>query len=158
MWAELLQKVGQAPRRIDDQSSEARSRQMCFYRPLNKTNEWGPWPLRGAGERGGRETGWRSSWQELAQRPQSQCRVSSDGDLGTRGSGSSPSPRALWLLKGETCGARGGPEQEEVSADLMGVSGARWEESTQTHLQNHSEGYYTVRVTTAGAVLGAAQR
>lgn len=49
IWTELLQKIGQAPQRINDQSSEARSRQMCFYRPLNETNEWwGPWPLREA--------------------------------------------------------------------------------------------------------------
>lgn len=55
IWTELLQKVGQAPQRINDQSSEARSRQMCFYRPLNETNEWwGPWPLREA-EGGGVE-------------------------------------------------------------------------------------------------------
>lgn len=25
---------------------------MCFYRPLNETNEWEPWPLRGAEGRG----------------------------------------------------------------------------------------------------------
>lgn len=53
-WTELLQKVGQAPQRIDDWSSEAWSGQMCFYGPLNETNEWGPWPLRGM-ERSGVE-------------------------------------------------------------------------------------------------------
>lgn len=50
---------------------------MCFYRTLNETNEWGPWPLRGAE---GREVG--KQLPEVAQRPQHQCPVRSSGDLG----------------------------------------------------------------------------
>lgn len=41
-------RAGGAPRELTTrESSEAQSGQMCFYRPLNETNEWGPWPQRG---------------------------------------------------------------------------------------------------------------
>lgn len=103
---------------------------MCFYRPRNETNEWGPWPLRGAK---GREV--EKQLPELAQKPQHQCPVRSSGDLGTWGLGSSPS-LGLYGFSRRGCGARGGPEQEEVSADLPCRSGAGWEESTQACLRN----------------------
>lgn len=102
---------------------------MCFYRTLNETNEWGPWPLRGAE---GREV--EKQLPEVAQRPQHQCLVRSNGDLGTWGLGSSPS-----FSRGG-CGARGGPEQEEVSADMPCRSGAGREASTQACLRNLQRG------------------
>lgn len=50
--------------------------------------------------------------------------------------GQLPQPGAWWLLKEQACGTRGGSEQEEVSAGLPCMSGARQEESKQAWLQN----------------------
>ncbi|XP_054392531.1 receptor-type tyrosine-protein phosphatase F isoform X15 [Pongo abelii] len=89
---------------------------MCFNRPLNETNEWGPWPLRGV-----EGSGWRSSCQELAQRPQCQCRTrSSSGDLGThwgRICCSAASPARLRGFSG------GKPVFIKVPEDQTGLSG-----------------------------------
>lgn len=59
---------------------------MCFYRPLNETNEWGPWPLSGAQGRGAEKRLPRVSSEAPASVP-SQLRRSP----GHAGLGSSPS-------------------------------------------------------------------
>lgn len=50
---------------------------MCFYRPLNETNEWGLWPLREVQGRGAEK-----QLPRVSPEAPSQCRVSSGGDLG----------------------------------------------------------------------------
>lgn len=104
--ARLLQKVGRAPQKIDDQSSGAQSGQMCFYRPLNETNEWGPWPRKGAGGRG-----WRSSCQELAQRSSGSAESALvESWAYTWGWSPAWQPPALWegRLRGQTQSRAGG--------------------------------------------------
>lgn len=94
---------------------------MCFYRPLNETNEWEPWPLRGAEGRGVEKQLPRVSPEAPALMP---------SQLGWRprhmGLGQFPKPRASWFPKGTARGARGSPKQEEVSTALTWDSGARW--------------------------------
>ena len=72
---------------------------MCFYRPLNETNEWGPWPLRKC-----REEGQRGSCQELAQRPRVNAESTPAGTWAW-GSGAPPA-RACVSEEGSLWGQR----------------------------------------------------
>lgn len=73
---------------------------MCFYRPLNETNEWGPWPLRGAE---GREVE-----KQLPVSPEAPASMPRQIQWrpGHLGLGQFPQPGALWLLKGRLWGQR----------------------------------------------------
>lgn len=89
---------------------------MCFYRPLNETNEWGPWPLKGVeGSRVEKQLPRVSPKAPASMPSQLQWRP------GHTGLGQLPQPGALWLLNGEACRARGGPEQEEDPANVACV-------------------------------------
>lgn len=71
---------------------------MCFYRPLNETNEWEPWPLRGAEGRG---------VEKQLPRVSPEAPVLMPTQLRWRprhaGCGQLPQPRSLWFLKGKAC-------------------------------------------------------
>jgi hypothetical protein len=103
---------------------------MCFYRPLNKTNEWGPWPQRGA-----EESGVEKQLPRVSLEAQHHCLVSSSGNLGMHAPthmgmdpflASLPSLGLCGFLERETSGARGGPDfWGQRFLLILCVSGAR---------------------------------